>query len=360
MADAALKLIKGDKEVRDKFINRTEVLDKVKELTVLPIGNYVDSKQVCEYFEITQMTLRSVMKKGKEEFEADGVIILRGSELGKYKSDLYTKHNIFLTARASLTMYTKRAVLRMAMMLDRSPIAKEVQNYLLQIEEISTEKQKESAIKAHTNWTEELDNNIIESVRNKLDNGVKITYALKEISEEMEIPHPRLYSRWHTGNTKLSPLKLKLKDTNKKEIVVNNNSENNIEQIIEENNNKLIQKFETLLNKQQEIIVGSLAKVWRKLEETKEQQEIIIDDINMIKFDFAKMTQSVDKNVNDDIQRLEKRSKLLSNKLKNVEGEKDQLLKFIGKQSAMAEALMNEDSMGVKYKTDSKGNVNLL
>jgi len=359
MADTALKLIKGTKEVRDRYVNRTEVLDKVKELAVLPIGDYVESKRVCEYFDISQATLASVIKKGKEEFKSDGVITLTGSELGKYKSDLYSKHNIFLKARASITMYPKRAVLRLAMMLDRSPVAKEVQNYLLEIEKLSSISQKEEAVNTHTNWTEELDNSILESVKSKLNDGKKLTHALKELSEELNIPHPRLYSRWYTGNAKLSPLKLKLNDHKRQAKVVSNS--NSLDKVIEENNNKLIQKFEALLNKQQEIIAGSLAKVWRKLEETKEQQEIIIDDINMIKFDFAKMAQSVDKNVNEDIQRLEKRSKSLRTKLRDVEEEKDELLKFIGKNSVMSEALMNnENNSGIKYKMDNKGNINIV
>lgn len=249
MVDTALKLAKCSKEFRDKYVDRTDVLDKVKELSLLPIVDCVHTAQVCEYFDIKPITLRNIYKKAEEEFKSDGVVKLDGTELGKFKSELYYNYQQELKARASLIMYPKRAVLRVAMMLDKSPVAKEIQSQLFGSEE-------SLSIKSY-----------------KLDTDV--------------------------------PSKPKKQRKSQKKTL------NNIDKILEENNKNLIRKFESMLNNQQEIIINNLTKVWYKLDETKKQREIVIDDIDMIKFDIAKIIQSMSQSTDEEAKHINGHSKPL-------------------------------------------------
>ncbi|MGG0308378.1 hypothetical protein ABEY43_06810 [Priestia megaterium] len=306
VVDTALR-IKNNKEIRDSYIDRIDVLDKVKELTVLPIVDCADTRQVCEYFDIKPITLSNAVKKFEEEFKADGVKKLTGTELGKFKSELYFRYQKELKARASLYLYPKRAVLRVAMLLDKSSVAKEVRNHLTGHEETLSPNEKDKGVHPHTKWTAKLERSIVESVKSKLESGKKITPVLKEVSKELDIPYSRLYSRWYNGSSKTSPLKLRLNIQDK----TIKKPSNSIERIIEENNNSLIQKFEDMLNKQQEVIVNNLSNIWYKLDETKKQQEILVDDINMIKFDIAKIIQSINQNTSEEIKRVEDISKIL-------------------------------------------------
>lgn len=360
MTNIALKLVAGGKEVRDQFINQTDVLDKVKALITLPINEYVETKKVAEYFEVNDVNLRAILARNKEEFKSDGVVTMMGAELKYFKGQLIELHGITLKARSMITLFTKKAVLRMGMMLESSPVAKEIRNYLLNnVEDNSITGQKDSR---KSNWNTEWDNAIVKSMQSKLDNGQKLTHALKEVSSELDIPYNKLYSRWYTGSSKLSPLKLEMNQKQKpiKVKSVTETANANINKVIEESNSKLIRQFEKMMIKQQEIFTNALGKVWRKLEEVKDQQTVITDDINMIKFDIAKINQSVDQTNNEGIQNLEKRNKSLRNKLKDVEAEKDQLLKFIGRNSVMSEALINDEKTGVTFKMDRKGNVELV
>ena len=234
----ALKLIEGTKEDRDKYINRTDVLDKVKELTMLPGGKYVDSKAVADYFGVAVVTIRSIRHRHFEEFKSDGVITLKGEEFTKYKNKIALQ-GATLNGRSSITLYTRRAVLRMGMLLTCSKVADKIRDYLLNVEEQATQEQKEIALSYTGVWTSELDDYVFNSVKNKILNGKMVIEAIRETANEINTTEYILRNRWYVGNKNRKPLKdrltpdvLKVIEENRALAIYNNHNTNNDEKEI--------------------------------------------------------------------------------------------------------------------------------
>src|SRR5690554_5582679 len=121
MSNLALKLVEGNKEVRDKFISKTEVLEKVKEIAALPDG-YIESKKVADFFETSSQSIRMIVSRHEEEFKTDEILKLKGAELKEYKESLKSQ-GVTLLATAHLTLFTRKGVLRVGMLLTTSPVA---------------------------------------------------------------------------------------------------------------------------------------------------------------------------------------------------------------------------------------------
>lgn len=123
------------KSLRDSVLERTDVLDRVKALSLLPDGMHVTTAMVAAYFGVTADVIRQLTKRHREELEVNGMVVLRGSDLRKFESD-----NVSLSlgshpqARRSLTIYSRRAVLNIAMLLRDSEVARQVRVYLLDME----------------------------------------------------------------------------------------------------------------------------------------------------------------------------------------------------------------------------------
>lgn len=123
------------KTLRDSVLERTDVLDRVKALSLLPDGMHVTTAMVAAYFGVTADAVRQLTKRHREELEANGMVVLRGPELRNFESD-----NMSLSlgrnpqARRSLTIYARRAVLNIAMLLRDSEVARQVRTYLLDME----------------------------------------------------------------------------------------------------------------------------------------------------------------------------------------------------------------------------------
>ncbi|MEU0392428.1 hypothetical protein ABZ208_06580 [Streptomyces sp. NPDC006208] len=125
--------------MRVEHAGRVEVLDKVKALVMLPDGVHVSTEGVARYFEVSTEVIKKLTQRHRDELTQGGMQILRGSDLGEYQRD-----NLSLSSegegsypqrRSSLTLFTRRAVLNIAMLLRDSDIARCVRTYLLDAEE---------------------------------------------------------------------------------------------------------------------------------------------------------------------------------------------------------------------------------
>ena len=139
------------KKAREKMLaneRSLHVLDKVKELTYLKNNTYVTINQVISYYEVSKRTIERLIHESREEIESDGLKIVEKGELKEIKGYAKGVGSLYDEIKYSkkLTLFTRRAVLRIGMMLRDSEVAKTVRNYLLNIESISTEEQKEWAI----------------------------------------------------------------------------------------------------------------------------------------------------------------------------------------------------------------------
>lgn len=132
--------------LRDSVATRTEVLDRVGVLAMLPDGLHVTTRLVAAYFEVGETAVRSISKRHREELSSHGMITLRGSELRLFESgNLTLSESSYPQGRAHLTLFTRRAVLNVAMLLRDSDVARRVRTYLLDVEEASRDRRSAQA-----------------------------------------------------------------------------------------------------------------------------------------------------------------------------------------------------------------------
>ncbi|MBQ0983319.1 hypothetical protein KBZ10_01935 [Streptomyces sp. F63] len=123
--------------LRDSLAVRTGVLDKVKALSMLPDGLHVTTRMVAGYFEVSEDVIRQLVARHRAELSSNGMVTLRGADLRRFKQDILSRHSGggYPQARSNLGIFTRRAVLNVAMLLRDSPVAREVRGYLLDVEE---------------------------------------------------------------------------------------------------------------------------------------------------------------------------------------------------------------------------------
>ncbi|MDX2542987.1 restriction endonuclease [Streptomyces sp. WI04-05B] len=123
------------KALRDSALERTDVLDKVKALSLLPDGMHVTTAMVAAYFEVAERAVNRMAQRHREELTANGLRILRGEELTQFKGDTLSLYSGSCPQpRSSLAVWSRRAVLNAAMLLRDSDIARQIRTYLLDME----------------------------------------------------------------------------------------------------------------------------------------------------------------------------------------------------------------------------------
>lgn len=167
-----------DKQAREKYISRVEVLDKVKKLLLIPEMECMTIRQVADYYEVDIDTLKKCYRRNSLEIEADGVTtktpanfkeifkptkcrLKNDKEIFKGTScpfkDLEQKHGKLIAQiddntrleipNRGVKCFSKRAILRIGMLLRDSKVAQEVRTQLLNIVE-NTAKEKPELLTA--------------------------------------------------------------------------------------------------------------------------------------------------------------------------------------------------------------------
>ncbi|AXG78828.1 hypothetical protein [Streptomyces paludis] len=126
--------------MRDSVMERVETLDKIKALAMLPDGIHVRTEDVARYFEVSTGVIRQLTARHRAELCENGMQVLRGSDLRRFHSDMLSlwsegRGESYPQAATQLTLYGRRAVLNIAMLLRDSDIARRVRTYLLDAEE---------------------------------------------------------------------------------------------------------------------------------------------------------------------------------------------------------------------------------
>lgn len=163
MEEKGLELI-NSKEERDKNIGRVEVLDRVGGLMILPNTEMTTLPMVAEFYKVSEVQIRRIIKDNREEIESDGYRVWKLKEIidlftngsdtnsnGCVINDIAVKPTIeksktgitidfndcegnYLTVpNNGKALFTKRAVLRIGMLLRDSEVAKEVRSRLLDV-----------------------------------------------------------------------------------------------------------------------------------------------------------------------------------------------------------------------------------
>lgn len=145
-----MNLVK-DKRLRESVINRTEVLDRVKQLILLPNTEYATTRMVAEYYEVTTDVIGMIVMANNDEVISDGYSTISGKELVSkinLETKTETKRGHYLVDGIKIPyskqgVFTRRAILRVGMLLRDSEVAKEVRTYLLNVEHDTQEKMPE-------------------------------------------------------------------------------------------------------------------------------------------------------------------------------------------------------------------------
>jgi len=132
-----LRLTEGTRDERDKYIDKFEVLDKVKSLVLLPYNETATTDIVADYYNVNLKTIEKLVERNKDELVSDGYSVLKGNQLTDIKSVCQIK-----SRARSMAVFTKRSILRVGMLLRDSEVAKRVRTMLLDVEQISTTDQK--------------------------------------------------------------------------------------------------------------------------------------------------------------------------------------------------------------------------
>ncbi|SCK22211.1 Restriction endonuclease [Streptomyces sp. WMMB 714] len=124
--------------LRASVAERTEALDKVKTLSLLPDGVHVTTRMVARYFEVSEHAVGKLVQRHRDELTERGMRTLRGSDLEFFKKDILSSFpESYPQPRSNLTLFTRRAVLNVAMLLRDSDVARRVRTYLLDTEQAS-------------------------------------------------------------------------------------------------------------------------------------------------------------------------------------------------------------------------------
>lgn len=146
-------------ETRAKLAGRIEVLDKVKALFLLPKLDMMTVEQVADYYEIDKGAIKVCYGRNKEEIDSDGTEKLTSKALierelqdvthAKYQShtDFQLSDSVVLRVpNVGVRLFSKRAILRIGMLLRDSPVAREVRTQLLNTFEHADEAQRTQEI----------------------------------------------------------------------------------------------------------------------------------------------------------------------------------------------------------------------
>ena len=109
---------------RDRLADRTDVLDKVGVLRMLPDDMHVTTDMVAEFYGVDISTVRQTVNRNREELDSDGYDVLTRAEVSDKLSLTPDELGMPRTA-GSLAMFPRRAVLRVGMLLRDSPIARQ-------------------------------------------------------------------------------------------------------------------------------------------------------------------------------------------------------------------------------------------
>ena len=141
--------------LREKCMGKLEVLGKVKRLFFIPAMELMTTKMMADYFEVDLETIQKCYQRHKKELDKDGVCSRNGGFIRNYllgqriQVAFLNGVNVATVGKRQIKfsnsttkLFSKRAILRIAMLLRDSKVAKEVRTQLLNTFEHATEEQR--------------------------------------------------------------------------------------------------------------------------------------------------------------------------------------------------------------------------
>ena len=144
MDNAKFDLLNNQNE-REIIMNeeRLDILDKVKKLVFMKCTEYMTTKQVADYYEVPESTIRTVIGRHREELIKNGFNKYSKDEiLRKFHCETNVKQERtrciitiegeeIIINNTGLNLFNKRSILNIGMLLEGSPVAEQVRTLLL-------------------------------------------------------------------------------------------------------------------------------------------------------------------------------------------------------------------------------------
>lgn len=135
------------KTLRNEAISSTnaDFLDKIKAVQYLTEDMILSVDQIANYYEVSKKSVETIIIRNRDEFEEDGMQVLVGEELRQFKEIVNSPSNegkLIDGRTPSFTILTKRSLLRVGLIMTNCAMATKIRNYLLNLEEVSTQEQK--------------------------------------------------------------------------------------------------------------------------------------------------------------------------------------------------------------------------
>ena len=137
--DAALT---ESRSLRAQHMTRTDVLDRVKALSLLSDGVHATTELVANYYEVDVETVKKLVQRNRAELDENGYEVLKGDRLRDLKRD-----NLSLLDSKTLALFTRRTILNVGQLLKASLVAEKVRSYLLDVEQIASPEVRSDAIR---------------------------------------------------------------------------------------------------------------------------------------------------------------------------------------------------------------------
>lgn len=190
------ELIEGSRHIRDKYINRTEVLDRVKTLSLLPDNETATTEMVAKYYNVPKSTIDSLVEDHRDELVEDGYQVLTAQSLKLFKGSTLKGSNLYnkLKYARQIAIFPRRAILRVGMLLRDSEVAKAIRTYLLNIEENTTIEQKNEA---RRNWTQEEEMFVLKTIEELILSGKTLSEAINMVSTKVKRTVRAVELRWY-------------------------------------------------------------------------------------------------------------------------------------------------------------------
>lgn len=119
------------RSLRESVADRIDILDKIKNLSLLPDNINLTVQMGATYYEVGLEAIHSIIKEHRNELEGDGLILLQGAELRKFVMSYKDMANYVSKKTRSLIVFPKRALLRIGMLLKESAVAEALRTKLL-------------------------------------------------------------------------------------------------------------------------------------------------------------------------------------------------------------------------------------
>lgn len=134
-------ILTESRTMRDDYVFKDSVLERVKAVPVLAGTLEVTVDMAANFYEVPFETVKTLLKRHRSEFNEYGESrVIRGTELAVIRGQVQDEPN--LRTSPTLTLINRRGLLRIGMLLTESEVARSVRSYLLNVEQIATKEQR--------------------------------------------------------------------------------------------------------------------------------------------------------------------------------------------------------------------------